>query len=240
MKIQLLSALIYVGVFSAVSSQAEATPPRTITVSGQCKRQAVPDTGAVVITSDARELELDRAVSKARKGYDQLRSAVQSLHLANAVLSTTEYTVNPIREWEKNKTVFKGFNARMGLRVETSDFEKLGAVLTKAAELGIQDIGNLEHYLSPAKKLEEQSLCLESAAKNARAKAEKLAGALGAHVGAVQTLSESWDFQSPMPRPMMAMRGSSLKMGAEASDAVGIEPGQENLSVTVNAMFLIE
>src|SRR5690606_3645443 len=144
--------------------------------------------------------DLQQASKEAADIYNRLKGAVQKLSLADAEFTTTESKLEEVREWEKDRQVSKGFRARMGLRVATSQTQRLGEVTQIGAREGAREIGELELFLSSEKSRAEKMACLDTAAKDARERAEKLAGALGARVGEVLKITENWQ-DRPQPRP---------------------------------------
>jgi uncharacterized protein YggE len=219
-----------------VSSAAHAeSETRRVTVSGKCTRQVTPDRGAIVVTADFRDDDLQRASKRATEAYERARDAVKRLNLKDVELRTVEYSMGEVREWEKDRQVFKGYRARMGLRVATSQVDKLGEVIAIATREGLREVGGLKSFLSEAQQLAEQVACLQDAAQNARSKAEKLAAALGARVGETLLVTESGGFQSP-PERMMVMDAAP---GAGASPP-SIEAGQQTLSLAVEVAFALK
>ncbi len=218
--------------------EARSSEPRKITVSGRCNRLVTPDRGSVVLSVDFRDDELKMASKRAVESYGRVRDAVKRLNLKDLDLRTVEYSVGEVREWEKGRQVMKGYRARMGLRVATSQVERLGDVLAIGSREGVQDIGGLQSFLSEEKQLQEQVACLEEAAQNARTKAEKLAASLGVKVGEPLAVVESGGFQEP-PRRMTMMSMSAEATGGVPS-APAIEPGQQTLSLSVEATFALK
>jgi hypothetical protein len=219
----------------AAPALAAETPPTGITVDGQCSRRVVPDRGAITVTADALDKDVKAAVAEATRGYERVRAAVKRLPLENMELETAEYSVREEREWQKDKTVSKGFRARMGLKVTSSSIDKLGEVIGIAAREGIRDVGALGTFLSPEKLRQEQLGCLEEAAGHARSKAEKLAAALGAKIGPVLRLAEGAGDAERPPVPMMAMMKSE-RMADEAAPP-SVEAGKRDIATTVTATF---
>ncbi len=221
--------------FSSSVEAATPSPLQGISVEGICNRRTVPDRGAISVTADALEKDIKAAVSKATDSYERVRSAVKRLNLENMDIETSEYSVQEEKVWEKDRLVSKGFRARMGLRVTSSNIQKLGEVIAIAAKENIRDVGALSTYLSPEKLKQEQMACLEEAATHARAKADKLAAALGAKVGALVSISEiKPEGSSPHPVVMMEARA---KFAADAPAAPNVEAGKQDITTTVYATF---
>lgn len=227
-------------VFVLVAAQLSLATPeakaedRKVSVSGICNRSAVPDRASITLVADFRDMDLKSAIRKATETYGRLRDGVERLKLDDLEMRTSEYSVTQVREWEKNQSVFKGYQARMGLRVSSSSIGRMGEVVALGAREDVRETGGLSTYLSDEKLLREQVGCLEEAARNARTKAEKLASALGAKVGPVLSLSEAWNALPRRPEPvMMGMMGTRTAEVAPPQ----IEGGRQELSVTVQATF---
>lgn len=233
-----LLGVIVISSLGLPAAGAAASSPRQVTVSGICKRSVTSDRASIIVAAEFRDRELRSAAKKATEAYEKVRDAVKKLALENLELRTSEYSVQNIREWEKDKLVSKGFQARMGLYVATSEVGRLGEVIAIAAREGMQDVGTLSSFLSPARLLHEQTECLEEAAKNARVKAERLAGALGAKVGKVDVINESWSVDAPQPRPMA--KSMMMDESARSMAPPSLEGGKEDLSVTVQATFALD
>jgi uncharacterized protein YggE len=217
---------------------AHAATERQISVSGNCTRRVAPDRGSIVLTAEFREKDLRSAAKQATEAYDRTVENVRRLGLENLELRTVEYSLGEVREWEKDRQVIKGFRARMGLEVATSSIQRLGEVIALAAREGLKDVGQLHTFMSEEVRLKEHFECLKTAAENARAKAEKLAAALKASVGAALTVTESPAEVPGPPRPVPMM-------AEMAADSRGIAPprveaGQQQISLVVNITFALK
>ncbi|MBS1962013.1 MAG: SIMPL domain-containing protein [Bdellovibrionales bacterium] len=223
--------------FASGAVAFSAEPPRSVSVSGSCVRNVVPDRGSVTVVVDVKDPDAKRAQVAATRQYEALRSKVNALKLSDGEISTSEYVSEEIREWEKNRMVSRGYHTRIGLRVETSDHGRLGEVIDAASREGIKDVGELRNFVSTKKMLEEKMACLKEASEQARAKADALAKALGAKVGDVLTVAEAGTSDAPPPQP----RFGAAMMAADATmkAAPTIEPGKTELSTNVQVTFML-
>jgi uncharacterized protein YggE len=234
MPMQWMPVLVFLFAVSPVQAASTSLPPG-ITVEGVCHRRTVPDRGALIVTADFLEKDIKSAVSKTTDAYEKVKTAVKRLNLENLEVETSEYSVQEERVWEKDRQVPKGFRARMGLRVTSSNIQKLGEVISIAAREGIRDVGALNTYLSSEKLKQEQMACLETAATHAHTKAEKLAAALGAKLGVLVNLTEMQPEMPRFPSPVM-MKASRGDMVTDAP-APSIEAGKQDISTTVYVTF---
>lgn len=209
---------------------------RQITVQGNCLRSVQPDRGSIDFYAEAIDKDTQKALSQATKTFEAARDVVKKMNLKNVELSTLENSLQEDRSWENNKSVFKGYRARIGLRVYTSQIEKLSEVLSAVSKQGIKNFGSLQTDLSPAKMKDEQEACLEIAIQNAKAKAEKMAKAAGAKVGKIITLQEGINAAPAQPRTMMAFSAK-----AEMADGVApVDTKSETITGHVTATYSLD
>lgn len=241
MKLQLLLSL---GTFVLISGQpahAEERLVRSVAVSGQCLRSVVPDRGSIVVTIDNQDKNVQAATKKTTEAYDALKKAVQKLALKDVELQTSEYNVQEVREWEKDKSVFKGFRARMGMEVTTSEIARLGDVISIASNQKITNVGALRSFLSEEKNRQEREACLEEAIAHAQTKAAKMARAAGAKLGRVLQLKEENASMTPVPPPYQPLfRAKSSMMESSQDAAPTIDSSTQKLSLSVDALYALD
>jgi hypothetical protein len=225
--------------FSLVSSIAFAKE-RTVTVSGDCLRNLTPDRGTLTLVSEVNDLNPGTATQKVMDHYTKIRDRVKKLNLKNLELETSEFTVNEEFDWNGNVRKSRGYKARMGLRVVTSETSRLGELAALASELKVQDISGLQTFVSRETLKAEHENCLEEALKNAKSKAEKLAKSGGARLGGVLEIQEElMTGDSPRPRPLMMAKNAGMAMEASSSSRE-FEAGTSKVSVSVQASFELQ
>ena len=223
--------------FTGSFSFAE-TPPRSISVTGTCTRQATPDRGSITVTANFQEASIRDASSKSTRAYENAKAAIQKLNLEHLELMTSTYQLSEVREWEKDKSVFKGYRARIGLRVTTSEVARVGEVIAIGAREGLKETDQLNLFLSDEKAAKERALCLKTAAEDARSKAVKLAEALNTTVGEPLSISESSSHFTPPPIAFGGME--SLRASSDAVPAPKLEGGQQTITVNVSVSFALQ
>lgn len=242
MSTRLMIMTVFVSMLLTGSPRASAQGRdlvRAVSVNGQCLKMVPADRGAIVVTADIQDKDLQQAIKKSTQSYEAVRGAVQKLGLKDAQLTTSEYNVQEVRDWEKDRSVFKGYRARMGLQVATSEISRLGEVIAIAAKLGVRDVGALRTYLSEEKTKRERESCLEMAITNAQSKAARMAKAASAKLGRVLTMTEE-GAEAPNP-PIMHMKSANVEMEASADMAPpSVDASSERISVNVNVTYGLE
>ena len=220
---------------------AKDEPIKSIRVSGTCEKQITSDRGNVILTVEHTDKNVKIVSQKTNEVYNKLKKEIESLKLNKAELETVEYSVNEHREWENNKSVSKGFKARLGLKVSTSEIARLGEVITKANELGITDIGALSTYVSDELFKSQEQECLKVAALHALKKAESLAKTLDTKVDGVLEIEQGVPQRDmPMPGPRF-MQKNMRGMEAMSADATPeITGGKQLYKIDVMVTFKLD
>jgi hypothetical protein len=221
-------------------SHAALGADRLISVSGGCTRESTPDRGEITVTAETVHKDLKTATAETARTYERVREAVKKLGLKDAELATSEYSVAEARDWVKNTNVLRGFRARMGLKVSSSEIQRLGEVIAIASAEQAKDVSSLRAYLSAEKLRSEQFACLQTAAEAARAKAEKLASSLGAKVGEVVRILESLDGSAPPMEAAMASDAMPMMRAKRMEAAPAVESGKLQVTASVSAIFQLK
>ena len=207
-----------------------------VQVQGSCQMKVIPDRGTVSFTTENQTKDQQEAVKKTNSQMNDLKEKIQKLKLADIEFKTTNYSVYPVREYEKDHYVDKGTKASMTLEVTTSEIPRLGEAMVEASKAGIQNVGSMVTFLSLEKSQAEYLKCLDIASNDARKKADQLAKKLGFKIGDVLNVIET-----PAPQsnhfPERAMFAKGAMMDAAP---VSIEAGSQIFSTNILVTFDIQ
>lgn len=232
-----LVALLFVLMLPVATANADEQghDPRTINTTGICSKEVVPDRGRLQLTAVVDDKDLKVANAKAKDQYEKLRTDIIGMKLPDGDLTTSEYVVQEQWAYHGEQRIKRGYQARFGLSVVTSDLSRLGDIIEMGAKNNIPEVSQLQLFLSTAKAKEAERSCLADAAGDAREKASKLAAGIGVKLGSIQRLNSSGGYTMPSES---YSRGVLAANGAAASPTV--EAGRQTIDVTVSASFLIE
>jgi uncharacterized protein YggE len=216
-----------------ISFSAFAKEPQ-ITVQGSCEMKVVPDRGSLSFTAENQFKDQKEAVAKTTEQINSLKKMIEELKLAELELKNSQYNVFPVREYEKERVVEKGYRASLTLEVTTSDIPRLGETIAKASSAGIVNVGSLMTFLSLEKGQQEYLRCLDVASDDARGKAKRLAKNLGFKIGDVISLNENPQVER-QPMPMYA----AMKTMADSAPTQ-IEAGTQKFSTNIQVTFSIK
>jgi len=230
-------SLIFSAIITFISSLVFAETERSsIIVSGRCVRSAQPDQVEILVGVQQRHLEAQKAIAAVAPIYEKLLKSTKALNLKNTEFMTTQMSVNKIFDYVRNQRVEKGFEARYGFSVTTSDIVRVGEIFKIAKDHGANSVQGPFFGLSKALFKKEYEACLDEAVRNARAKAEIMAKSVGSELSGKANVHEIDNGQVYMAKGSRGMD----EMAAAESSAPTVESKKEDVQVNVNATFFLK
>lgn len=219
---------------TASASGAEAERPRTISVSGQGEIQAEPDRALVTLGVEARKLKMEDARAEVQKTVDAVLKLTRDLKLDQKYVRTTRVNIQPEYNWDNNakERNLIGYYVSRQIEIDLRDLDKLGQLMEKSFDLGVNQVG--DPRLDSSKRRDFEREALAKAVADAKLNAEAVAKAAGARIGAPRNISASSGFVPP-PMPMMKVQA----MRAEAADSAAgsYQSGQMGFNGTVQVEY---
>jgi uncharacterized protein YggE len=232
--LQLTTAAACALMAASLAVGAEAERPRTISVSGQGEIQAEPDRAVLTLGVESRKLKMEDARAEVTKTVDAVMKLTRDLKIDPKYVRTTRINVQPEYNWNDNareRTLIGYFVSRQ-VEIELRDLDKLGQLLEKSIDLGVNQLGDPRLDSSKRRDLEREAL--GKAVADARLNAEAVAKAAGARLGPPRTIAASSGFVPP-PVPMMKME--MARQAASDSAAGSYQSGQMGFSGTVQVEY---
>ena len=211
---------------------------RTITVKGVGNVSAKPDYISISMTIESVENDYDKAMDGAARRIENLKAAAVSVGYEKEALKTISFNVETryenVRDRQGSyKREFAGYACVYRLKLAFDfDSKQLAKVISAIANSGANPELSIAFTVkNPAKVSEE---LLESAAQNARAKAEILCKATGAELGQLISIDYNWGELNIVYRTSYEMEDCLMPLAAmDKCCAPEIEPDDINVSDTV-------
>jgi uncharacterized protein YggE len=182
---------------ASCSEKKESLRTRLL-VTGESDSRVPPDTAVVVLSVVTQSTRaLDAQQQNARKS-DAVIQAVKQAAGANPEVQTSDYSLEPQRDWWGGLPRIKGYEARNSVTVTTSALDNVGAVLDAATQAGANSVDSVRFTLREG--LEARGRALGEAGKQAMRKAEAMAQAMGGRIARVVEEREG-NFPAPPPQP---------------------------------------
>ncbi len=226
--------------FITPAHAADLAAVRSITVTGQSERKVVPDEAHLNVNLNSLAQKLPEAKAEHDKKLKQLLDIVEKAGISEKKVKTGYASSEPQYDYANNQRVFKGYRVQTQLDITVSPIDKVAALMESLTNAGFEkgastEWGNLlsvSYGVAEPEKIRDAMLA--DAISNARAKAENMAKAAGASIGAVQQIQEgnSPSFNYPRPVPMMAMAKMAVAETAPVAPPAGEQQMQASVTVT--------
>lgn len=230
---QLALAGIAAGALLAATAHAQqAEYPRTINVNGQGEVRAEPDRATLTLAVESRKPKLDDARAEVAKTVEAVLKLTRELKVDPKLVHATRINVQPEYNWQaqNNERNLIGYYVSRQVEIELRDLEKLGQLLERAIDLGVNQVG--DPRLDSSKRPELVREALAKAVADARQNADVVARAAGARLGNARTINANTEFAPP---PMPMVRG--IAMEAKAAGAAPYQSGEMTFNATVNVQY---
>lgn len=224
------SVLTHMAVAQSASDTAQPSQfgpqvSRTISVTGTGHSAAAADRAVLTLSVVSDGATPREALDANNKSMQAVIDALKSLGYGVTDIQTSGLGLSPKYDNSGSEMKLIGYTASNGIALKVKDVARLGEILDLTVTAGANRIDGLTFDVADKDKALSEARV--AAMKDARAKADLMAGALGVAVGRPITVSES--YSSPQPVAMQTMNA------ADAS--VPIASGQVGLEANVSVVF---
>jgi len=242
------AALSYVNAYSKV---IEPSSFRSFSVSGEGKITAIPDIAAFsfqVITEGGTDVAGLQAKNSA--ATNEAISFIKEKGVDEKDIKTEYYNVNPRYETYNCSPIpyglssaiqpcppaaIVGYTVTQSVSVKIRDFAKIGDIMGGVVDKGANQVGSLSFTIDDPSGVYDEARA--EAISRAREKAESIADAGGFSVGRLLNIQEGSAY--PIYN-YSRMESLDMKAGDAASAAPAIQPGSQDISVTVTMQYEIK
>lgn len=231
-----LNLLAVLTLSSLMALTALADNDRRITVSG---------TGEVVLKSDAavvrlavvtRDVSAVKALRENAKVATNVFNELVKAGFDKESITTSNYNI--YREENYNRKSLVGsepqkFRVRNSMQIAIADVGRVGEAIDIAGTAGANEFSNVSFSVVDDKDAMNEAR--ESAIRNARAIAERMAAAAGAKLGKIVSINENGVHNDFLPRPVM----KAALMG-DAAVETPISAGKQTVKAEVTCVYELE
>ncbi len=206
----------------------------TISISGMGKVTAKPDTSNITFTvrqqaKDNKEGQ-DKIAKKIALALPQIKKLVDEKDI-----KTNSYSSYPRYLYPANSQAkIDGYDVSQSVTIKVRKIDDVAKVLDIISTSGINEVSGPDYVIDNDDIYKDQARAL--AIKQAKEKAEVLAGQLGVNITRIVSFAES----GSGPRPMYMMKAMSVSQGSDVATAPELPTGENEISSSVTITFEIK
>ncbi|HQU07530.1 MAG: hypothetical protein B7X04_00155 [Parcubacteria group bacterium 21-54-25] len=209
----------------------------TITVSGEGKAAAAPDTATISYTVTKTAPQVSEAMAAATKVENTALAFLTQQGVADKNVQTAGYSINPHYEYRPcvsgvcSPAKVTGYDVSQTVSVKINDLAKVGTVIGGLGGVGVTNLSGPNFVVNDPTSLEDQARA--EAITKAKAQAETIAKELGVRLVRIVNYSETPN----NPRPIRYSVAASAT-GAEVSTP-SVPIGENEYTVNVSITYEI-
>lgn len=209
-----------------------------LTVIGEATVDASPDTAIVVLSVVTQNRQAILAQQENARKSQAVHDAVKALLGDSATTKSSGYSLQPQQRWDsRSMPTIIGYEARNTVEIAVSDLRRVGEVVDAATGAGANSVERISFELRNIDSSHARSLA--AATKQALAKAEAMAVAVGGRVKRIVEAGELSPYQQP-PIPYGAVYGRSAGAVTEQAAATPITPGTLRMHTAVRLVVEVD
>lgn len=228
---------------ASCSERKEGVRTRVM-VTGESDSKVPPDTAVVVLSVVTQsQRALDAQQQNARKS-DAVIQAVKASAGAGPDVKTSDYSLEPQRNWNGNTMKIVGYEARNTVTVAVTALDNVGAVIDAATQAGANSVESVSFILREGNAARGQALA--DASKQAMSKAQAMAQAMGGRITRVVEEREGGFPERPAPPDEISTYSANANANvgydyrARASPRTPVEAGSLNVRSRVYLVVEVE
>lgn len=230
-----ISILVLTRIFGPIPfsiSSTVTTKADLFSVEGTGEATGTPDSASFVVGVTKTASTVEQAQNDTNKAANTIISSLKKLGISDKDIKSTDYNVSPNIDYSDGKQSTSGYTVSTNITVTVKDADKANQALDTATGSGANVVTGVSFTLNDEEREKLEDTAREAAIKDAKKKAQKIAGQAGIRLGKIANIS----FGSNMPGPIMYDKMTVQNTGAERVPTQ-LEPGENKISVTVTLSY---
>jgi uncharacterized protein YggE len=207
----------------------------SISVQGDGKVFAQPDVFILGISISSIASTTAQAQADTKKDATAIIELAKSAGVDEKDIQTTEMSIYPEYDYSTNTQKINGYRATHGLTLKIRDLKQVDTLIPQITFSNNVQISSMSYDIDDKTDLYSEARKLGFA--KAKQKAEELAQLAGISLDKPLSISDQINYMPPYPMPMQAnVYKAEIAMDG-AGGGAAINPGQLELTVTVNVVY---
>jgi hypothetical protein len=257
-KALMLAATLVVGIFIYLGAQVayqsqmlDHQNQNQITISGQGKVYAKPDVAVISLGVTTQATTVADVTKSNTDKMNAVIDAVKNLGVDEKDIQTTNYNLSPrydskiissTRSYyaseiytESSNNAIIGYTLDQNVQVKIRDFAKISDIISQATAKGSNLVGSLQFTIDDPEQFKDEARA--QAIAEAKANAQNLAKESGIKLGKIINVYESNYYA---PAAYDSLKGMGGGVSIESVSTPTIQPGQQEINITVNLTYKIK
>lgn len=213
----------------------------TLSVSGNAFTKVKPDRVVISIGVETTNKTAKASLAANSELMNKTISSLRNLGVKENETSTSSFTISPNYNYTESGTILNitGFTVTNSIQIDSSTLDNISSWIDAAVASGANSINSIDFRISNNKLEDTKNMLIKDAIANAEEKADIVSSALGLKVNGLKSITVGeFDYIQP-PQPYMEKRFDAAGGAAPATTTTPILAGEQEVSVSVNIVFLI-
>ena len=214
----------------------------TLSVSGNAFTKVKPDRVVISIGVETTNKTAKASLDANSELMNKTISSLRNLGVKENETSTSSFTISPNYNYTESGTILNitGFTVTNSIQIDSSTLANISSWIDAAVASGANSINSIDFRISNDKLEDTKNMLIKDAIANAEEKADIVSSALGLKVNGLKSITVGeFDYIQPPPQPYMEKRFDAAGGATPATTATPILAGEQEVSVSVNIVFLI-
>ena len=209
--------------------------PNTITITGEGKATAAPDTAQISVSVVTDGATADEVQQKNAKITNSVIDYLKSNGVESGDIKTIQYSLYPRYDYINGKQSLAGFSLTQTMDIKIRDLQKVGELITGTVARGANQITSISYFIDDPETFKAQARA--QAFDKAKEKAKEVSKLAGVRLGDVVTFSESIN---GYPIPMYEKAYSLGGYGGGGGISPDTQAGSQDIIINVSVVFEIK
>lgn len=218
------------GPVSALAAAADGADAPTITVSGEGEVKVKPDTAYLSLGVETQAPTAREAQQRNARAMNTILDRLQGLGLKKDDMQTAGVNLSPDYRYDGKGPHLIGYRASNTLRITVHELNRVGELLDAAVDAGVNQVQGVSFTVEDSAQARREALA--KAVRDARDKADSMAGAAGVNIVRVRAVAEGGTSMPPV-----LMRQAKVEDAGTASAPTPVIPGDLTIRATVSVTF---
>lgn len=226
--------------FSSCTVQQDNYSKRTVSVSGTGSVTLEADNATIILSVITKGKEVAETTEENAKKMTAVQDVIIKSGIQKDCISTQNFSVYQESHYDNKsgKQVYDDYRVTNQIKILVKNISKVSEVIDLALKSGANQLSSLDYGVTDTEIAKTQARLL--AIQQAKESANLLAGASGAKLGKVLSISEHTNYAYPRTKMLKASLANADASYEEESVATPVSGGSSTVTISVDAVYQLK